>query len=122
MYGPKSSGHAAGCCPALPASRVARKSIQDNVLPNHVKGSGEGENSLPFCLIFPSRGWPSSPELNRATHLLDDVGGGMVGEIRKEVHNATKKEGAIPPPPVKEDPILPLRSRAGKDGTDAIYI
>jgi hypothetical protein len=46
----------------------------------------------------------------------------MIGEIRKEVHNATKKEGAIPPPPVKEDPILPLRSRAGKDGTDAIYI
>lgn len=92
------------------------------MLPNHVKGSSEGESSLPFCLIFPSRGWPSSPELNQATHLLDDVGGGMVVEIRKEAHNATKKEGAIPPPPVKEDPILPLRSRAGKDGTDAIYI
>lgn len=92
------------------------------MLPNHVKGSSEGENSLPFRLIFPSRGWPPSLELNQATHLLDDVGGGMVVETRKEVHNATKKEGAIPPPPVKEDPILPLRSRAGKDGTDAIYI
>ena len=64
------------------------------MLPNHVKGSSEGENSLPFCLIFPSRGWPSSPELNRAAHLLDDVGGGMVGEIRKEVHKEPKKEGA----------------------------
>jgi hypothetical protein len=46
----------------------------------------------------------------------------MVGEIRKEVYKKPKKEGAILPPPVKEDPILPLRSRAGKDGTDAIYI
>lgn len=61
------------------------------MLPNHVKGSSEGENSLPFCLIFPSRGWPSSPELNRATHLLDDVGGGMVGEIRKEVYKKTQE-------------------------------
>lgn len=70
----------------------------------------------------PMWSWPSVPESHRHSHWPDDVGGGMVGEIRKEVHNATKKEGAIPPPPVKEDPILPLRSRAGKDGTDAIYI
>lgn len=66
--------------------------------------------------------WPSVPELHRHSHWPDDVGGGMVGEIRKEVHKEPKKEGAILPPPVKEDPILPLRSRAGKDGTDAIYI
>lgn len=66
--------------------------------------------------------WPSVPELHRHSRWPDDVGGGMVGEIRKEVHKEPKKEGAILPPPVKEDPILPLRSRAGKDGTDAIYI
>ena len=66
--------------------------------------------------------WPPAPELHRGLHWPDDAGGGMVGEIRKEVHKEPKKERAIPPPPVKEDPILPLRSRAGKDGTDAIYI
>lgn len=59
--------------PALPASRVARKSIQDNVLPNHVKGSSEGKNSLPFCLIFPFRGWPPGLESNQALHLPDDL-------------------------------------------------
>lgn len=71
----------------------------------------------------PLRSLPPVPELHRHSHWPDDAGGGMVvGEIRKEVHKEPKKEGAILPPPVKEDPILPLRSRAGKDGTDAIYI
>ena len=66
--------------------------------------------------------WPSVPELHRHSHWPDDWGSQREREIRKEDYKKPKKEGAILPPPVKEDPILPLRSRAGKDGTDAIYI
>lgn len=35
--------------------------------------------------------WPSVPELHRHSHWPDDVGGGMVGETRKEVHKEPKK-------------------------------
>lgn len=67
-----------------------------------------------FLFDIPLSGLPSSPELNRATHLLDDVGGGMVGEIRKEVHNATKKKGAIPPPPDEGGPDTTASEPSGE--------
>lgn len=58
--------------------------------------------------------WPSVPELHRHSHWPDDVGGGMIGEIRKEVHKEPKKEGAILPPPDEGGPDTTASEPSGE--------